>query len=143
MKYYTLLALLATGSTASINVADDISRGFRMGVLPRQAQVNNLQAFTSGLGGVGATAITQSNDPKRQFDVDGDTFPDFESAANRACDNQHNECARKANNGGGAFSVPDCDKQSTQCKAAIGSATKTSFVSLFKSDDQFDIFCDT
>lgn len=75
MKYYTLLALLATGSTASINLADDISRGFRMGVLPRQqAQVNNLQAFTSGLGGVGATAITQSNDPKRQFDVDGDTF---------------------------------------------------------------------
>jgi hypothetical protein len=37
---------------------------------------------------------------------------DFETAANRACDNQKNVCADAANNGTGAFKVGDCDKQS-------------------------------
>lgn len=195
MKYYTLLALLATTSAASINMADQIAHEFRMALLPRQ-QVNNLQAFTSGLGGVRASAITQSNDPTRQFEVDGDTFvgcsltsphppsresnrcrglrvkqDDYDTAANRACDNQHNECADKANNGDGSFTVADCDQQTSelpthypllpirkmgetltvassrhllaQCKAAINNAPKTSFLKLVSSDDQFDIFCDS
>lgn len=74
MKYYTVVALLATGAMGAVNIADDIAHGLRMGILPRQAQTNNLQAFTSGLGGLSADAITQSNDPTRQFEVDGETF---------------------------------------------------------------------
>jgi hypothetical protein len=37
---------------------------------------------------------------------------DFETAANRACDNQKNVCADFANNGTGSFKVGDCDQQS-------------------------------
>jgi hypothetical protein len=44
--------------------------------------------------------------------VAGDTFPDFQTAANRACDNQKNDCSKLANNGQASFSVGDCDKQS-------------------------------
>lgn len=73
MKCYTLVTL-AVGAMASVNIADDIARGLRMGLLPRQVATNNLQAFTSGLGGVTADAITQSNDATRQFEVAGDTF---------------------------------------------------------------------
>jgi hypothetical protein len=36
---------------------------------------------------------------------------DFDTAANRACDNQKNVCADLANNGTGSFRVGDCDQQ--------------------------------
>lgn len=39
------------------------------------------------------------------------TQNDFETAANRACDNQFNKCADVANSGKAAFEVGDCDKQ--------------------------------
>ncbi|KAL1851044.1 hypothetical protein VTK73DRAFT_9550 [Phialemonium thermophilum] len=149
MKCHALMSLLAaagavtTGAAASLDMTGSMPRAFRMAVLPRQQQASNLQAFSGALGGVSASAITQSNDPTRQFEVDGDTFNDFPTAANRACDNQHNKCADLANSKKGAFTVQQCDEQSTQCKAAISSAPKTSFVSLFQSNDDFDIFCDT
>jgi hypothetical protein len=48
-------------------------------------------------------------------DGDGEnTQKDFKSAANRACDNQHNACANLANNKSGKFTVGQCDQQS--CK---------------------------
>ncbi len=37
---------------------------------------------------------------------------DFETAANRACDNQKNQCADVANSGSASFKVGDCDRQS-------------------------------
>lgn len=39
-----------------------------------------------------ASPITSSGDAKRPFSVDGDTFTDFQSAAERSCDNQKNGC---------------------------------------------------
>ena len=78
------------------------------------------------------TKITDSGDPERPFAVDGDTFvcssgrrrrprkwaganmgvqPDFQTAADRSCDNQKNNCAELANNGDESFEVSDCDKQ--------------------------------
>lgn len=36
---------------------------------------------------------------------------DFNTAADRSCDNQKNNCADLANNGGGSFEVGDCDRQ--------------------------------
>ena len=49
---------------------------FRMGLLAlrqNRATGTNLQAFTGALG-VTASAITNSGDPDRPFEVDGDTF---------------------------------------------------------------------
>ncbi|OIW30550.1 hypothetical protein CONLIGDRAFT_642637 [Coniochaeta ligniaria NRRL 30616] len=137
-----LLATLATAAAAAASpeISDDLA--FNLGLLPRQT-VNNLQVFTGALGGAAADAITQSDDPKAPFEVNGDTFNDFKTAANRACDNQHNACADLANNKTGKFTVGQCDQQSTQCKAAIDTATKTSFNALFSSTAEFDIFCDT
>lgn len=37
--------------------------------------------------------------------------PDFRTAADRACDNQKNNCAEIANSPTGTFEVRDCDKQ--------------------------------
>jgi hypothetical protein len=56
--------------------------------------------------------ITFSGDQERPFEGDGSTFTDFESAANRACDNQKNACANAANSGNGGLRVNDCDDQS-------------------------------
>ncbi|AEO54853.1 hypothetical protein MYCTH_2297954 [Thermothelomyces thermophilus ATCC 42464] len=88
---------------------------FRMGVvLPRQQQQGraNLQAFSGALGGAEAPAITNSGNPERPYEVDGDTFPDYDTAANRACDNQKNACADMANTKPGVgFKVSDCDRQ--------------------------------
>ncbi|KAI9929074.1 hypothetical protein MW887_001469 [Aspergillus wentii] len=51
----------------------------------------NLQTFTGGYGG-SAPAITNTGDSQRPYGVDGDTFPDYDSAAQRSCDNQFNSC---------------------------------------------------
>ena len=39
------------------------------------------------------------------------TQTDFQTAADRSCDNQKNNCAELANNGGGTFEVGECDRQ--------------------------------
>jgi len=40
---------------------------------------------------------------------------DFQSAVNRACDNQHNKCADVANsNKKGSLTVGDCDTQNSE-----------------------------
>ncbi|KAB5547074.1 hypothetical protein GE09DRAFT_199838 [Coniochaeta sp. 2T2.1] len=140
-----LLAILVTSALASsgmVDIRDELHLD-RLGLLARQASVNNLQVFAGALGGAAAPAITQSDDPKQPFEVGGDKFNDFKTAANRACDNQHNDCADLANNSKkGQFKVGDCDRQSDECKAAINTATKTSFSTLFSSTAEFDIFCD-
>jgi hypothetical protein len=76
--------------------------------------------------------------------------PDFNTAADRACDTQKNACAEAANNGG-SHEVSDCDQQNgnvpptrvamwlpveqqrltsaaaDKCKSGISQATKTTF----------------
>lgn len=86
-------------------------------LFPRQAATGqNLQTFTGALGGIKADAVTNSGNSQRPFEVDGDTFTDFNSAAQRSCDNQKNKCAQQANNGGNAgFEVSDCDTQNSEC----------------------------
>ncbi|KAL2198666.1 hypothetical protein P885DRAFT_59219 [Corynascus similis CBS 632.67] len=112
---------------------------FRMGaILSRQQDQGqtNLQVFSGALGGAGAPAITNSGDPDRPFQVEGDTFPDYESAANRACDNQKNACADVVNNGSGAsFEVGDCDLQNGETVRAIYP------IFLFKCGRHTDISC--
>jgi hypothetical protein len=64
-------------------------------------QLNDLQTFTQALGGVRASSITNSGNSERPFSVDGDTFNDFSSAAQRSCDNQFQACQAAANGNGG------------------------------------------
>ena len=72
--YLSLAALYVAGALASASFEDSIRADFRMALLaPRQA-TQNLQVFSGALGGVKASAITQSTDPTRPFEVDGDTF---------------------------------------------------------------------
>lgn len=112
-----LLFLLPSAITVAASpspaylVGDDFTH-----LVPRGAlffrQADNLQSFTGKLGGFGASAITKSGDGKRVFSVDGDTFPDFDSAGQRSCDNQFQKCSEAANkNKNAGFSVGDCDGQ--------------------------------
>jgi hypothetical protein len=73
---------------------------------------SNLQSFSPALGGIHAAPITMSNNAERPYQVMGDTFPDFATAAGRSCDVQHNSCCDAANaQKAGNFSVTDCDNQ--------------------------------
>ncbi|KAH6630267.1 hypothetical protein B0J18DRAFT_95260 [Chaetomium sp. MPI-SDFR-AT-0129] len=141
----SLLAVCPALVIASIDKNGRVGRsefGMSM-ILPRQ-QTTNLQAFLGALGGAAAPAILSSGDPERPFEVDGDTFRDFDTAANRACDNQKNNCADMANNGTGDFKVGDCDQQTEQCKstASLASAKAFSAPMVVSSDASFDYFCD-
>ncbi|EOA81169.1 uncharacterized protein SETTUDRAFT_64495, partial [Exserohilum turcica Et28A] len=76
----------------------------------------NLQTFDGNLGNSPAPPITNSGDEKRPFKVDGDTFTQFDSAAQRSCDNQFQGCSTTANKAGGGgdgkngkLTVNQCD----------------------------------
>jgi hypothetical protein len=98
--------------------------------------------------------ITQTGDAKTPFAVDGSTFTDFQTAATRSCNNQHNACAQVANaSGDKSLTVGACDTQQTQCLAAQAnaapavttttSAQPTSAQPTLKSADaEFFYFCD-
>lgn len=113
--------LLAAALGARASAGPDLGVGEMLGggsvLFPRQAATGqNLQTFTGALGGIKADAVTNSGNSQRPFEVDGDTFTDFNSAAQRSCDNQKNKCAQQANNGGNAgFEVSDCDTQNSEC----------------------------
>ncbi|KAK2047831.1 hypothetical protein LZ31DRAFT_539348 [Colletotrichum somersetense] len=88
-------------------------RGWRGFSPNKHDQMRNQDEGTKFLADFGAREqITKSSNSGRPFEVDGDTFPDFATAANRACDNQKNKCADAANSGSQNFKVSDCDKQS-------------------------------
>ncbi|KAJ0123305.1 hypothetical protein J7T55_011770 [Diaporthe amygdali] len=145
-----LLAAALGGGGALASAGPELGVGEMLGggsvLFPRQggATQQNLQAFTGALGGIKADAVTNSGQSDRPFEVDGDTFTDFASAAGRSCDNQKNKCAQAANSGGNGagLEVSDCDTQNTQCKAAINSATQTAFLTLTSSNAEFDFFCE-
>ncbi|KAI0174312.1 hypothetical protein BJ166DRAFT_620829 [Pestalotiopsis sp. NC0098] len=133
--------LAASAAAGGVDFIDDVRRDFGLALFPRQA--TNLQTFTGALGGASADPITNSGNTERPFEVDGDTFPDFSTAAGRSCDNQKNACAKVANSQqGGSLQVSDCDQQNTECKAAATTATTTSFATLTSSNADFDFFCE-
>jgi hypothetical protein len=85
-----------------------VSTDYEISLIPRHTlflrQVTDLQTFSQALGGTPASPITNSGDTERPFSVDGSTFTDFDSAAQRSCDNQFQACQNAANgngNGGG------------------------------------------
>ncbi|KAH8662157.1 hypothetical protein BX600DRAFT_437576 [Xylariales sp. PMI_506] len=136
----TLLSFLVIGATAG-DFIDEIRADFHMGLFPRQA--STIQVFTGVLGTATAAPISASTDPARPFEVGGDTFPDFATAAGRVCDNQMNACADQANSQNqDPFSVSDCTTQQTQCESAIKTATVTSFSTITSSNADFDFICE-
>ncbi|KAK9780098.1 hypothetical protein AB5N19_07770 [Seiridium cardinale] len=136
------LVSLLVASVAAGDFIEDVRRDFAMGLFSRQT-APPIQFFTNALGGAAASPVTKSDDTERPFEVDGDTFTDFQTAAQRSCDNQKNSCADVANSQqGGSLAVNDCDQQSTECKAAASTATTTSFATLTSSNAEFDFFCE-
>ncbi|KAI1417408.1 hypothetical protein F5Y13DRAFT_152746 [Hypoxylon sp. FL1857] len=140
----SLLAGLLAGVMAG-NFIHDIGRDFQLGIFGRQQQQNlqNLQQFTKPpLGGQAAAQVVLndgSDGDTRPFKIEGGTrsngrtFTDFNSAAQQVCDDQHNDCAKLANEGGAGFTVGQCDDQNEECKNANDPTD---------SDENFLYFCD-
>lgn len=78
---------------------------------PVRRQAGNAQPFTSALGGIAATPVENSGDPKRPFQVKGDTFANIGAALARSCDQQFNACANAANGRKMNLSVTECSTQ--------------------------------
>ncbi|RYP77839.1 hypothetical protein DL771_000936 [Monosporascus sp. 5C6A] len=123
----TVARLVSAGGNPTLNVEELL--------LPRQSSSSSSPSLFN-------LQISQSSNPERPFEVDGDTFTDYQSAVNRACDNQKNKCARAANANRDAvdFAVSDCDRQNNECKDAGSGAAFTRFPT--SSDAEFDFFCD-
>ncbi|KAL4743434.1 hypothetical protein BDV11DRAFT_178274 [Aspergillus similis] len=63
-------------------------------------------------------AITETGDSERPYEVDGNTFTDYESAAQRSCNIQFDNCQLIANTDSSAsFSLEDCQNQQNYCIA--------------------------
>ncbi|USP76489.1 hypothetical protein yc1106_03763 [Curvularia clavata] len=131
-----------------------------MSLIPRHMlflrQLSDLQTFDGKLGGASAPPITKSGDQKRPFEVDGDTFTDFDSAAQRSCDRQLKGCSDAANKAGGGggknggLKVKDCDDQKNKCLNAQKSAQVKDFNTPVASTNigpdpdfpDFDLICE-
>ncbi|KAF1986628.1 hypothetical protein K402DRAFT_404339 [Aulographum hederae CBS 113979] len=113
----------------------------------RAAPIENLQTFNGTLGGIPAPAIGRSADGERPFEVEGDDFPDFDSAAQRTCDKQFTRCQGVANRArGDALRAQDCGDQRTRCIAAQNVAQQQTFptenIGADPLDPEFDLVCD-
>ncbi|KAH6718346.1 hypothetical protein BKA61DRAFT_653731 [Leptodontidium sp. MPI-SDFR-AT-0119] len=167
MKFSTVSLAIASLAT-HVLAAPDLSISFP-GFLRTRADGVNLLTFTQALASIPAEPVTSTTDPKRPFQVGGETFTDFRTAATRSCNNQHNECAKVANSKDGSnvdgIKVGDCDDQQTQCQAAAAAGPGTGTVipsasaavaddasvvvsasaaeaTLHSSDENFFYFCD-
>ncbi|KAF2266596.1 hypothetical protein CC78DRAFT_577906 [Lojkania enalia] len=115
-------------------------------------QLSDLQTFTGQLGDIPASPITNSGNPERPFEVEGETFDQFSQAGQRSCDRQQNKCAEQANAQGnsGGFEVGDCDKQKEECNRAQDGAPVKDFATGLASQNigpdpefpDFDLICD-
>lgn len=112
----SLLYLTLTPTSAASPSPPLLSSDYAISLMPRHTlfyrQMVDLQTFDSALGGVHASSITNSGIPNRPFAVEGDSFPDFATAAQRSCDEQFQGCQAMANaqGGGGAGGGPDGGK---------------------------------
>lgn len=124
----TLLPTLSASTPSPALVPDSLIH-----LMPRHTlflrQASDIQSFNQALGGFKASPITSSGDAKRPFSVDGDTFTDFQSAAQRSCDNQFQQCSQAANQQGnkGDLTVQACDQQKNDCNNAQQNAQVKDF----------------
>ncbi|KAL5334034.1 hypothetical protein BJX70DRAFT_402988 [Aspergillus crustosus] len=72
----------------------------------------------AGTLGGSTPAITRTGDSERPYSVNGNTFTDYPSAAQRSCNIQFDVCQRAANGGSSvSFSLEDCSNQQNDCLA--------------------------
>ncbi|KAL5050026.1 hypothetical protein BDW71DRAFT_141443 [Aspergillus fruticulosus] len=75
-------------------------------------------ARRAGTLGGDTPAITETGDSRRPYEVDGNTFTDYDSAAHRSCNIQFDNCQLIANTDSSAsFSLEDCQNQQDECIA--------------------------
>ncbi|KAI0487233.1 hypothetical protein F4859DRAFT_247661 [Xylaria cf. heliscus] len=148
-----IAAVLTLGAWAGEpDLVYEIQRDFKMGLFARQDQqgtqigATNLNIFTEALGGAEAPPITASTDPQHPYRINGEEVSDFNTAIDKTCDFQKNDCGELANGPQkGQFSVADCDEQSSRCKSFLkASATQTAFLSkvTVSGNDEFDFICE-
>ncbi|KAK3951941.1 hypothetical protein QBC32DRAFT_238125, partial [Pseudoneurospora amorphoporcata] len=110
---------LAASSDSQPSLEDTLHNELNLAFnLPRQVSTGQeLQPFFTAnfLGGQSPQPIVFPGNPSRPFEVGGNTFPDFPTAANRVCDNQKNACADMANDSSNRTNFNDCDKQRGGC----------------------------
>ncbi|KAL4918538.1 hypothetical protein BDW62DRAFT_62612 [Aspergillus aurantiobrunneus] len=76
---------------------------------------NRFSRRAGTLGG-NTAAIIETGDSERPYTVDGNTFTDYNSAAQRSCNIQFDNCQKIANEDSSAsFSVDDCQSQQNDC----------------------------
>ncbi|KAI1427314.1 hypothetical protein F5Y12DRAFT_792623 [Xylaria sp. FL1777] len=126
----TLIALVAVALMLGVrggelDLIQEVQRDFQMGLFARQDQegqqvgLTNLNIFTEALGGAKAPPITRSDDPQHPYEINGETVSDFNTAIDKTCDFQKNDCGELANGAlKGQFSVSDCDDQSSEPKTS-------------------------
>ncbi|KAL3470820.1 hypothetical protein BJX99DRAFT_238611 [Aspergillus californicus] len=94
--------------------------------------------FDGTLGGA-APAITETGDEERPYEVDGNTFTDYDSAAQRSCNIQFDNCQRAANTDSSvSFSLEDCTDQQNDCFAdplSVEDSTTTTTTAAEEGDD--------
>ncbi|KAJ4378495.1 hypothetical protein N0V86_006201 [Didymella sp. IMI 355093] len=162
----SLLYLTLTPSSAASPSPPLLTSDHAISLMPRHMlfyrQVKDLQTFDSALGGVRASSIMNSGIPDRPFAVEGDSFPDFQTAAQRSCDEQFQGCQAEANGQGGGggkgkgkgadgkLTVNMCDKQKEKCNQAQQSARVQDFNTPVASSNigpdplfpDFDLICE-
>ncbi|BCS22740.1 uncharacterized protein APUU_30965A [Aspergillus puulaauensis] len=90
----------------------------------------------AGTLGISIPAITKNGDSERPYSVDGDSFTDYESAAQRSCDIQFDVCQRAANtNSSVLFSLEECQSQQNDCRADPPAAEDENASMTVASDD--------
>ncbi|KAL5002384.1 hypothetical protein BDV10DRAFT_119816 [Aspergillus recurvatus] len=100
-------------------------------------------ARRAGLLGGNTPAITETGDSERPYEVDGNTFTDYDSAAHRSCNIQFDNCQLIANmDSSASFSLEDCQNQQDECiadpPAVADGSSSMSVASVNTSDSTSD-----
>jgi len=73
----------------------------------------------AAVGGLPAPAVVNTGDSNRPFGVNNNTFTSQDTAAQRACDIQRNNCFDAVNAGKVDGATSDCDAQVSACMADL------------------------
>ncbi|OJJ61143.1 hypothetical protein ASPSYDRAFT_794100 [Aspergillus sydowii CBS 593.65] len=110
-----------------------------LGIVYDVAKPNPHLARRAGTLGINIPAITKTGDSERPYSVDGNSFTDYESAAQRSCDIQFDVCQRAANTDSSvSFSLGDCQSQQNDCRADPPAVEDENASMTVASDDNSD-----
>ncbi|KAL4953842.1 hypothetical protein BDW69DRAFT_164466 [Aspergillus filifer] len=111
-----------------------------LGIVYEVAGAGSRLVRREGTLGGPTPAITETGDSERPYAVDGNTFTDYTSAAQRSCNLQYDSCQLAANTDESvSFTLEDCQDQQNDCIAdppAVSDGSSTASVA--SSDDTSD-----